>query len=109
MGPLSMSIYTDDPILQLTCAYNYSKKIIGYPSSDFQEKHQAARANRGQGRLRIGYVSSDLRHHAVGYQMAEMFGVHDRKKFEIFIYYCGIQEDDDIRTEYGPQLSTGWI
>jgi predicted O-linked N-acetylglucosamine transferase (SPINDLY family) len=43
-----------------------------------------------QGRRRIGYVSSDLRRHAVGYVMAELFDHHDASEFEIFVYYCGI-------------------
>lgn len=97
MGPLSMAIYTDDPMLQLGCAYNYSKNLAGYPENDFKDKHSGVERDRKKSRLRIGYVSSDLRHHAVGYQMAEMFGVHDRDKFEVFIYYCGMKEDDDIK------------
>jgi predicted O-linked N-acetylglucosamine transferase (SPINDLY family) len=52
-----------------------------------------AAGDRGQGgytgRLRIGYLSSDLRGHAVGHLMAEVFGLHDRSRVEVFAYYCG--------------------
>ena len=48
-------------------------------------------------RLRIGYVSSDLRHHAVGYLMVNFFEEHDRKDFEVFAYYTGIKADDPIQ------------
>ena len=40
-------------------------------------------------RIRVGYVSSDLREHAIGYLMAELFEIHDKTKFEVFGYYCG--------------------
>jgi predicted O-linked N-acetylglucosamine transferase (SPINDLY family) len=34
-------------------------------------------------KLRIAYVSSDYRRHAVAYAIAELFGRHDRSRFEI--------------------------
>jgi predicted O-linked N-acetylglucosamine transferase (SPINDLY family) len=46
--------------------------------------------------LRVGYVSSDLREHAVGYLMSEMFELHDREKVEVFAYYCGIPSNDGV-------------
>lgn len=49
-------------------------------------------------RLRIGYVSSDLRDHAIGYLMAELFELHDRSKVEIFAYYCGPKSDSPLHT-----------
>jgi len=37
-------------------------------------------------RIRVGYVSYDLRYHAVGLQVQSMFGFHNRDKFEVFVY-----------------------
>src|ERR1043166_3642117 len=37
---------------------------------------------RGNGRIRIGYLSNDLHDHATSYLLAELFGLHDRSKFE---------------------------
>ncbi|MBF0159846.1 MAG: tetratricopeptide repeat protein [Magnetococcales bacterium] len=37
-------------------------------------------------RLRIGYVSADLRQHPVGFFMAPVFQRHDRDRFESFCY-----------------------
>ncbi|MBF0124811.1 MAG: tetratricopeptide repeat protein [Magnetococcales bacterium] len=37
-------------------------------------------------RLRIGYVSPDLRQHPVGFFMAPVFRGHDRDQFELFCY-----------------------
>ncbi len=48
-------------------------------------------------KLRIGYVSSDLRGHAVGFAMTDVVEQHDREKFEIFAYYCGISHTDSTQ------------
>ena len=52
---------------------------------------------RKAGRLRIGYVSSDFRQHAVGVALTDLFETHDRARFEIYAYYCGIDHDDAVR------------
>ncbi len=99
-GPLSMAIYTDDPMLQLAAGWHYGKNFIGWPEEDMGEAMEAARAARGKskdGRLKIGYISSDLRNHAVGFIMAELFELHDKNKIEVFAYYCGIAAEDDLK------------
>lgn len=45
-------------------------------------------------RLRVGYLSSDLRAHAVAYLTAGMFEHHDRERFEIHAFYTGPVTDD---------------
>lgn len=37
-------------------------------------------------RIRVGYLSYDLRRHAVGIQAQNIFKFHDRTKFEVFAY-----------------------
>jgi protein O-GlcNAc transferase len=37
-------------------------------------------------RLRIGYVSADLREHAAAYYLEPILAAHDRQRFEIFCY-----------------------
>jgi protein O-GlcNAc transferase len=44
-------------------------------------------------RLRIGYLSSDLREHPVGLLMSEMLGLHDRSRCEVFAYSWGPPQD----------------
>lgn len=97
MGPLSMSVYVDDPMLQMACSWHYNKSFLGYPSHDYQERHKALRQNPRQGRRRVGYISSDLRNHAVGYVMAEFFELHARGNCEVFIYYCGSPDSDALQ------------
>ena len=42
-----------------------------------------------QRRLRIGYVSADLRDHAVAYFMEPILAHHSREAVEVFCYTCG--------------------
>jgi len=53
-------------------------------------------AMRGDGRLRIGYLSSDFHTHATLALISELFESHDRTRFEIYAYSCG---PDDKSTD----------
>ncbi|RYZ68395.1 MAG: N-acetylglucosamine transferase, partial [Proteobacteria bacterium] len=96
LHPLSVCAYTDDPLFQLAASDKYVR--IMAPVEDrttrFDRRSAPIETNR---KLRIGYVSSDLRHHAVGYLMVNFFEEHDRKDFEVFAYYTGIKADDPIQ------------
>lgn len=48
-------------------------------------------------RLRIGYVSADLRRHPVGYFLERVLGAHDRAAVEVFAYSNHPGEDDTTR------------
>jgi predicted O-linked N-acetylglucosamine transferase (SPINDLY family) len=48
-------------------------------------------------KLRIGYVSSDFRHHAVAYLLCEVWERHDRTRFETTAYSIGPREDSPLR------------
>jgi predicted O-linked N-acetylglucosamine transferase (SPINDLY family) len=47
-------------------------------------------------RLKIGYVSGDLRAHAVGFALLPWFPFHDRAGFEIFCYSNNAQAADEV-------------
>lgn len=87
--PLSMAVYTDDPLLQLAAADRYVRQSAFEGPQDPQFDRRHAATDISVRRPRIGYVSSDLRDHAIGYLMAELFELHDRNKVEVFAYYCG--------------------
>lgn len=93
ISPLSTAVHTDDPMLQLAVSWNYNKIDVGMPAAPIQS-HWAARRS---GPLRIGYLSSDLREHAVGHLMAEVLALHDRDAVEIFAYYCGPETGDAMQ------------
>ncbi len=97
IAPLSMANHADDPVLQLAVAHAHCREDIGWAeeyrtTADFADRRRAWPP--GGRRLRIGYLSSDLRDHAIGHLMAEMFGLHDRAAVEVTAWYCGIPQDD---------------
>ncbi|WP_028749785.1 hypothetical protein [Rhizobium mesoamericanum] len=89
LSPLTLACYADDPVFQLAKAYRYCKSLVGRPDlSGFARIAPRQKSNTAQ-RLRIGYVSSDLRDHAVGFALSEVFETHDKSTVEIYAYYCG--------------------
>jgi len=90
--PLSMAAYTDDPMLILASAWRHVKQDVDRglrPELGFRHDRRNAVIDLTNRRVRIGYVSSDLRDHAIGYLMAELFELHDKGKVEVFAYNCG--------------------
>lgn len=94
ISPLSVASYTDDPIFQLAVAHHYCKTAVGLAPRGGEGLHPVDPRARRPGPLRIGYVSSDLREHAVGFAMTEVIELHDRSRCEIFAYYCGVPSSD---------------
>jgi predicted O-linked N-acetylglucosamine transferase (SPINDLY family) len=88
ISPLSVSAYADDPILHLGTSVRFVEQAVPDPEVNPYDRRDAAIDLTGR-RMRIGYVSSDLRDHAIGYLMAELFEMHDRSQVEVFAYYCG--------------------
>ncbi len=97
MSPLSAAAYSDDPLWQLGLAHDYAVKDVGLPAAPMTSW---PRAMAGGGPLRIGYLSSDLREHAVGHLMAEVFALHDRAAVEVHAYYCGPRSGDPMHAAY---------
>ena len=89
ISPLSVAAYTDDPLLQLAAAKRYVEAAIDERPDAPDADRRHAPIDLASRRLRVGYVSSDLREHAIGYLMAELFELHDTSKIEVFAYYCG--------------------
>lgn len=96
LSPLSAAALTDDPLYQLALAWHYNQKDVGDPL----EAPRRAPATAAAGPLRVGYLSSDLREHAVGYLLTEVFGLHRPENVEVFAYYCGIQSQDPLHQHF---------
>ena len=97
ISPLSLANLADDPFFQLATAHRYTRMLVGpQPRLDGVTTPLGAR-ERPQGKLRIGYVSSDFREHAVGFSMVETLELHDRDRFAVSAYYCGIERDDPTK------------
>ena len=98
VNPLSIAAYSDDPLLQLGAANQFIEREAKTTPEQIRSDRRNAPIDLVGRRLRIGYISSDLRDHAVGYLMAELFEVHDRTKVEVFAYYCGPESSDGLNT-----------
>ncbi len=97
LSPLSAAALCDDPLLQLAIAHHYNREDVGEPSVLGSKR---APITAAEGPLRVGYLSSDLREHAVGYLMTEVFGLHDRAQVETFAYYCGPESKDPLHQHF---------
>ena len=51
-------------------------------------------ARRKPGRVRVGYLSGDLRNHVMGKMMWQAVAHHDRERFELFFYSTSAQRDE---------------
>jgi len=97
LSPLSATALTDDPLFHLAVAAHYNKVDVGDPKTPITTW---PRASAHQGPLRVGYLSSDLREHAVGQLLAEVPGLHDRSQVEVFAYYCGPHSSDPMHDDF---------
>ena len=89
---LAMLSLSDDPALQLEAACNFVKAKVRTdlprlaPSGGYRHE-----------RIRIGYLSSDLCLHPVAMLTAELFELHDRKKFEVHGFCWSREDGSDLR------------
>lgn len=96
ISPLSLLAYTDDPLMQLGLAHKSAQMFVdGRTASSRHDRRNASIPT--DRRLRIGYVSSDIRDHAIGTLMAEVWELHNREDFEVFLYYCGPESNSEIQ------------
>jgi predicted O-linked N-acetylglucosamine transferase (SPINDLY family) len=98
VNPLSISAYSDDPLLLLSAGNHFIERESKTTPEQIRVDRRDAPIDVTARRPRIGYISSDLRDHAVGYLMAELFEVHDKSKVEVFAYYCGPESSDGLNT-----------
>ncbi len=66
---------------------------VAPPRPDVLVDHATALAPPAGRRLRIGYLSADYKSHATATLVAELFGLHDRGRFETIGYNIGSVDD----------------
>lgn len=96
ISPLSLLAYTDDPFMQLGLAHKSAQVLVDERADLLRHDRRNAPIPADR-RLRIGYVSSDIRDHAIGTLMAEVWELHDRENFEVFVYYSGPASNSEIQ------------
>lgn len=108
VSPLTISCYSDDPLFHLAKAHRYNRSLVGRPDLSVVPR-QSVRQKSGTGqRLRVGYLSSDLRDHAVGFALREVLELHDKASVEVFTYYCGEPIAPDETQRRIKQAVDGW-
>jgi protein O-GlcNAc transferase len=79
VSPFAFLALTDSAAAQLKCAQVCTARV--HPSA----KHPIYKQSRPRKpKIRLAYVSGDLRDHALSYLMVGVFEQHDRDQFEVF-------------------------
>ena len=76
---LAMMSVTDDPAMQLLAAMRFAYERAPKAAAVALHTQMPPRT----GRIKIGYLSGDLHHHAVGLLIPELIELHDRSRFEV--------------------------
>ncbi|HZP87701.1 MAG TPA: tetratricopeptide repeat protein [Burkholderiales bacterium] len=76
--------------LQQQCARNWSRRVPALLPRFTAEREATDR-------LRVGYLSGDLRNHAVGYLIVDLFDAHDPSKIDLHVYSTGPDDGSEIR------------
>jgi predicted O-linked N-acetylglucosamine transferase (SPINDLY family) len=95
VSPFSLLCEDTSPAQQRVYAERWC--ALQYPAAADGSAPAAARPARPGGRLRIGYLSSDLHEHATAYLIAEVLELHDRSRFEVFAYSYGPEDKSPMR------------
>ncbi|KXF89620.1 UDP-N-acetylglucosamine-peptide N-acetylglucosaminyltransferase [Phaeobacter inhibens] len=93
--PFTTLLYVDDGAFQKKRAVMKSKK-----KATISDRKVACKFDRSPAagrKIRIGYFSCDFFNHATMFLMARHFELHDRGKFEIYIYDYSAQPDNVMR------------
>ncbi|KAI3470078.1 hypothetical protein Pfo_026741 [Paulownia fortunei] len=89
--PFHAIAYPLDPVLALEISWKYAAHCLvvasRYSLPPFNHPPPLpVRGGGRNGRLRIGYVSSDFGNHPLSHLMGSVFGMHDRENVEVFCY-----------------------
>ena len=98
--PLTIAALMDSPELQRTAAEIWVRDQIqgSHDLRDDLERIAELTAIRARSaKIRIGYFSSDLRSHPVGFLMAGLFERHDRTRFEVTAFAFGPKTTDPMQ------------
>ena len=84
------------PALQLRVARRWARSLLPRAGSlPMATPHPGRSRNE---RVRLGYVSSDFRTHAIAFLLTEVWERHDRRQFETFAYSIGPPEASPLRS-----------
>jgi len=90
--PLVVISTVDDPAIQLEAARRYlaDNKLA-------REITLPPPAPVARDKIRVGYLSADFRDHTISVSTAELFGLHDRSRFETYAFSLGVDDGGAMR------------
>lgn len=93
VDPFSFLSIVDDPEIQMNHSIKAAsaQKLRNFDSGAFTAPLAKS------GKIKIGYFSCDFLDHATMYLIGRMLEMHDRSRFEIYIYDYGAMTDQDGR------------
>ena len=84
------SICNPDPHLKLALYLDWGRRFADPLSAKSRPLENDGTPDR---KLRIGYVSGDMKNHALAFFMEPIFANHDPNRVEIFVFSTSIQKD----------------
>lgn len=93
--PFSVLWMTDRPEDSFAAARAYGTSHVHHANPPLA-LYAPRPAQKRDGRIRIGYLSSDFYDHATAILMVQLLEIHDRSRFEIFGYSIGYTDDRAI-------------
>lgn len=93
-SPLAMLALTEDPLMQLLSSHAFVARTYG-----LKEEWLCTVKQYHHGKKRIGFVSGDLREHAVGFLLPTMLKGIDRDAYEVYAYDFTVDDGTRHRRE----------
>jgi protein O-GlcNAc transferase len=90
---LTSIIAYDDSKVNLNVAKRESKQIEDRINYQFKTHHRRQKNEK----IRIGYLSADIRNHPVGHLIQGIFKKHNKNKFESHVYSYGLNDKSIYR------------
>ncbi len=86
VNPYTFFLYDDNPI-------NHLKRTKKFAKGNLKKKQFVEHQKIKEEKIRVGYFSADFRDHPVTHVISSFLGLHDKKKFKIFLYSFTLEED----------------
>lgn len=98
-SPLAMLALTEEPAEQLAISQAFVARTYGFKEEFLYQGHTWK-----HDKVRVGYVSCDLREHAVGFLLPPFLKGHSRDQFELYAYDFSRDEATPLRLQLKSQF-----
>jgi len=85
---------------QYNCARIYSEVKFSKNDASKIFKHENYTKNKGEKPIKLGFLSADIRNHAVLFSISELIIKLDRKKFSVYVFSYGPNDQSSARNDF---------